>query len=89
MTRSYGRAWNLLQYDRNKRGAKCYFTDDFDYEETVRKLNRLQKWFIYFGIESFIPRMIQFIKMHYIGPVIEPYMDYTYKGEKLWHIRLF
>lgn len=69
MTRMYGRGWNMLQYNETERGAKCYFTDDFDLEETSRKLRRLETWFKHFKIKSHIPLILELIKRGYIGIV--------------------
>jgi Fe-S-cluster containining protein len=52
MTRPYGRAWNMLQYDGVTRGAKCIITETCSQEEQediMRKLNRLLHWVAYFG----------------------------------------
>lgn len=69
MNKMYGRGWNMLQYDEKERGAKCYFTDDFDLKEMTRKLLRLEDWFKHFKIKSHIPLILELIKHGYIGLV--------------------
>jgi len=75
MNKMYGRGWNMLQYNMEERGAKCYYTDDFDLEESTRKLMRLETWFRHFKIKSHIPLILELIKHGYVGVVNAAALD--------------
>lgn len=55
MTRTFGRAWNMLQCDGKTRGCKCIIRDYCSPQESLdirRKLKRLLDWLNYFGFEE-------------------------------------
>ncbi len=67
----YGRGWALLRVD-GERGALCEMTDPDQKtkREVVRKLRRLEKWCMHFGLEkTWVPEIIHWVKT---GPHEEP-----------------
>lgn len=58
----FGRGWSFLRVD-NERGALCTMTPPTDatIRETIRKLNRLERWASHFGITTKVPEIIDWI----------------------------
>lgn len=59
----FGRGWQFLRID-GERGAKCEMTpiDKQSIEDVVRKLNRLKHWTDHFGISTWVPEILKWIK---------------------------
>ena len=62
--RPFGRAWKMTRIDGEK-GALCEWNenpcDEEWKQELIRKLNRLKAWTDYFGINTVLPRIIQWL----------------------------
>jgi Fe-S-cluster containining protein len=61
-TQMFGRGWQFLRID-NQRGASCKITqaNSKSQDEVVRKLKRLKEWGDYFGLNTWLNDIIQWI----------------------------
>lgn len=71
--RPFGRGWNMRLVDES-RGALCEWNDAPEGDpahqaDVVRKLKRLKDWTDYFGIETCLPEIIEWVET---GPHKEP-----------------
>lgn len=66
----YGRAWAMMRID-GERGAQCEIlpASPHHLRETSRKLKRLYQWASHMGVETHLPRIIQWVDT---GPHKEP-----------------
>ena len=66
----FGRGWSFLRVD-GERGARCDMTppDENTIKETIRKLNRLERWASHFGILTKVPEIIDWI---FSGNITKP-----------------
>lgn len=62
--RLFGRGWSFIQIHGGQRKALCelFPATEEARVETIRKLERLQKWTDYFRLQTLLPRVIQWIE---------------------------